>query len=252
MATSLGSIGDSLNPLNLLGSFTGASGADASMQAANLQSQGAQKGIDLQGGIYGQSRENIMPWLQTGGTARGQLDELLQSGGLQYGGVPGQFQYGIEDFKRGPEYQFLQDEGRRAIERGANARGGLSSGATLNAIQQRGQNIAGQQYGQGFQRALGGYGANLQRSGQGQQAHGNYLNRLLGLSEVGRATAGQLSGLGERYGKSITDLYRTQAGAQGAGILGAEQARGQGFKNIQGLLPDKKDAFKLLSLLGGG
>lgn len=57
-------------------------------------------------------------------------------------------------FKESPGYQFAQDESARAIGSNAAMRGGIVSGRTLKALQERSQQIANQE----FQQYLGNLG----------------------------------------------------------------------------------------------
>lgn len=63
----------------------------------------------------------------------------------------------MEDAMNDPGYQFRANEGRRALEQSAAARGLLGSGGTLKNIDAWGQNFAKQEYGDVFNRNLTGY-----------------------------------------------------------------------------------------------
>lgn len=75
-----------------------------------------------------------------------------------------QFQWGekwqapsMDEAMNDPGYQFRANEGRRALEQSAAARGLLGSGGTLKNIDAWGQNFAKQEYGDVFNRQLTGY-----------------------------------------------------------------------------------------------
>lgn len=63
----------------------------------------------------------------------------------------------VERFRADPGYEFRQAEAARAIEGGAASRGGLLSGATLKALQQRSGDLADQAYYQWADRERGQY-----------------------------------------------------------------------------------------------
>lgn len=63
----------------------------------------------------------------------------------------------IDEALNDPGYQFRANEGRRALEQSAAARGLLGSGGTLKDINSWGQNFAKQEYGDVFNRKLTGY-----------------------------------------------------------------------------------------------
>lgn len=60
-----------------------------------------------------------------------------------------------------PGYQFRLKEGLGAIERSAAARGTLGTGGTLKDLMDYGQGLASQEYGNAFNRAMGGWQGNL-------------------------------------------------------------------------------------------
>ena len=60
---------------------------------------------------------------------------------------------GKELLANDPGVQFRMDEGRKALEASAAARGGLLSGPTLAALQRQGQELSSQEYGNAWNRA---------------------------------------------------------------------------------------------------
>jgi hypothetical protein len=69
------------------------------------------------------------------------------------GNLAGQFNLDINKFLD-PSMQFRIDQGQKALESSAAARGGLLSGATLRGVQDYAQNIASQEYGNAVNRAM--------------------------------------------------------------------------------------------------
>ncbi len=95
-------------------------------------------------------------------------DDQQPAGKPNYGKAPmfqaPQFSWGekweapsMEEAMKDPGYQFRANEGRRALEQSAAARGLLGSGGTLKNIDAWGQNFAKQEYGDVFNRKLTGY-----------------------------------------------------------------------------------------------
>ena len=68
---------------------------------------------------------------------------------------------GAEGMFADPGYQFRVDQGRKALEQSAAGRGTLRTGGTLKDILGYGQNMASQEYGNVFNRAMNAYAANL-------------------------------------------------------------------------------------------
>lgn len=72
------------------------------------------------------------------------------SGAVGYGDFTRDFSN--EDFYTDPGYQFRLDEGGRAVDRSAAARGGLLSGRTLKELTRFGQGVASDEYGAAYAR----------------------------------------------------------------------------------------------------
>lgn len=94
-----------------------------------------------------------------------------------------------------PGYQFRFNEGQRAAERSAAARGSLASGGTLRALARYGEGLAANEYG----------------------AFANRLASLIGLGQTAATTAG---GWGNQVGGNI-----------GQNLSNIGQARGSGYAN---------------------
>ncbi len=122
-------------------------------------------------------------------------------------------------FFQSPGYQFRQDEGIRAIDRSASARGQLMSGGTLRELQRYGQGLASSEF--------GNYANRLSAiAGIGQTA-------AFGGGQLGAQAAGQVGTSAANIGQSVMAGGTAQAfGAQNAnnafqqGLGGAVQAFG--------------------------
>jgi hypothetical protein len=88
---------------------------------------------------------------------------------------------GQVDLQADPGYQFRLSEGLKALDRQAAARGGLISGSALKASQRYGQDMASQEYGQAYARALTQYGAGVDRAntmyGRDLTGYGSQVDR---------------------------------------------------------------------------
>jgi hypothetical protein len=113
---------------------------------------------------------------------------------------------GQVDLQADPGYQFRLSEGLKALDRQAAARGGLISGSALKASQRYGQDMASQEYGQAYARALTQYGAGVDR------ANTMYGRDLTGYgSQVDRANtmfSRDLTGYGAQVDRANTMLGR--------------------------------------------
>ncbi len=109
-------------------------------------------------------------------------------------------------FRNTPGYQFQLAEGLRSIDNSAASRGGLLRGSTLARLQEYGQGLADQTYGNYFNRL-----ASL--AGMGQTATGT-------AASLGSNTANNISGLISGAGDARASSYLTQ-GAIGANTIGS-------------------------------
>jgi hypothetical protein len=168
-------------------------GSLATNRAAKTQAQAAQQGIDAQQRMYEQTRADQEPWRQAGMTALNQLIPLATN----------YQKFGMDQFQRDPGYQFRLDEGLKALDRQAAARGGLISGGALKAASRYGQDYASNEYTNAFNR----YQA--ERNAQ--------LNPLQSLAGVGQSATNYLGNAAQNIG---------QAQAQGSQAIGSARASG--------------------------
>ena len=121
------------------------------------------------------------------------------TGGTQYGG-----------YEATPGYQFQLDQGIGAIDASAASRGGLFSGATMQAAQTYGQGLANQNYGE-------------------------YLNRLTGQATSGQAAAGNQAAAGQNYATGASNALANYGNAAAAGAIGVGNALNAGINNGLGI-----------------
>ena len=168
-------------------------GSLATNRAAKTQAQAAQQGIDAQQRMYEQTRADQEPWRQAGMTALNQLIPLATN----------YQKFGMDQFQQDPGYQFRLNEGLKALDRQAAARGGLISGNAMKAAGRYGQDYASNEYQNAFNR----YQA--ERNAQ--------LNPLQSLAGVGQSATNYLGNAAQNLG---------QAQAQGAQAIGSARASG--------------------------
>lgn len=124
-------------------------------------------------------------------------------------------------FETSPGYEFAVKENLDAIEGSAAARGGLYSGATMQALGSRANELANLEFGNHFNRVMGiaGMGANAaaQTANMGMQMAQMGSNSLLNNAQMGSTS---LANIGD---------------AQAAGIIGAANARASGLNDLGGL-----------------
>lgn len=170
-------------------------GANAAKSAANAQAGAASQGSEVQERIFQQQREDTEPWRLVGQNA---LARLADSLGILSPDMK---------FQETPGYQFAFDEGMRAVENSAAARGTRLSGNQLRALTQYGQGMANQEY-------------------------GNWLNRLAAASGTGQTAVGQTNAAGANYASNMANLIGQQGAARASGYVGQANAVTGGVNNL--------------------
>jgi len=179
--------------------------AEAADRAAQVQRDTAAEQLDLQRRMYEESVARQQPFLEAG---RGALNQLIPLA-TQY------TQFGMDQFQQDPGYQFRLEEGMKALDRQAAARGGLISGGALKAAQRYGQGLASQEYQNAFNRYQAERAAQLQP--------------LQSLAGVGQTTAQQIGAAGQAYGQAGSNVLGQMASNVGNLGTSAAQARASGY-----------------------
>lgn len=125
-----------------------------------------------------------------------------------------------------PGFQFRLEQGQKALERSAAARGNLLTGGTAKAIQQYGQDYASNEYQNVYNRAYNEYAT---RYNQWNQSQADRYNRLASLAGVGQTTAGQLGMIGQNTAGNVSNILMGSAGQIGNQLNNAAAARASGY-----------------------
>ncbi len=199
----------------LLGGFIQSQGLQDATDAQTKANQDAldlqQQLLDLQGQQFGDIKDTLDPFIQTGEDAFN-LQAAL-SGALG----PEAQQAAFDNFKESPGQDFLRQQGLRDIERNLSATGGLLSGNRLKALTQFNQGLA-------------------------QQDLMNQFNRLGAVSGGGFSALGNLTGATTNFGNTqantfgnISDLLLNQGNITAGGLTGQSGILGNTIGNL-GLL----------------
>ena len=172
--------------------------ADAAKQASQTQADANRYAADIQYKMFQEQQALEKPWLDVGKNALARLSTGLERGGEF--GTP----FTQTNWQQDPGYAFRLEEGQRALDRSAAARGGLISGNALKAAQRYGQAMGSQEYQNAFDRYY--------------REREAMLNPLQSLARVGQTTAQSLGGAAGRYGESAGALA-SQTGASSANAL---------------------------------
>ena len=219
--------------------------ASAAREAGAVQSDVADRQLALQKRQYEEGVQRQQPFLTAGtnALARMQAGEFTQPAAFNVNdpryAQPGAFSFGKNDFEADPGYAFRLSEGQKALERTAAARGGLISGGALKAATRYGQDMGSQEYQNAYQRALTGYGTQVDRSNTAfsrgltgynadvARADTGY-NRLAGMAGVGQTTTQQLNAAGANSAGAGSATLGNYGTAMGNSIMGAGNASAAG------------------------
>ena len=194
-------------------------GSQASKSAAKTQAAAADQAAQLQQQQFERQVELQEPWRQAGITALNKLTPLA----TEY--TP----FGMQQFQQDPGYAFRMQEGMKALDRSAAARGGLLSGSTLKGAQRYGQDLASQEYMNAFNRY--------------QTERNARLNPLQSLAGIGQTSTNQLGAYGQNYANQANQLGMTNAANQGNLALAMGNIRASQYGGLGNALG---------SALGGG
>lgn len=182
--------------------------AKAARKAAETEAQARERALALQKEMFDRQVELQEPFRQAGVTS---TNELMRQLGLSgdaasegYGNLMRDFT--MADYEADPGYAFRVEEGLKALDRQAAARGGLISGAALKAAGRYGQRAASEEY----QNAYDRYNKN----------RAIRYGFLTGQQDVGIGAANTVG--------SAAQNYASQGGNE---IVGAGQARATGYWN---------------------
>lgn len=206
-------------------------GAQASKDASNAQLQAQSETNQMQWDMYEQNREDMQPWREAGVGALNQLTA---------GTVPGgQFNrsFTLGDFNADPGYAFRQQEGQKAIDNSAAARGSSLSGATLKALTRYGQDTASAEYGNAYNR----WNIDV----------GQRFNRLSGLAGTGQSATQQIGTYGQSTSGNIAAGNMNTANNVASNTIQAGNARASGYVGMANAVTGGVGNYMSLSALGG-
>jgi len=181
----------------------------ASRSAAKTQAAAADRAAELQREMFERQVELQEPWRQAGINALNRI----QSGDIMSAADP--------------SYQFRLNEGLKALDRQASARGGLISGGALKAAQRYGQDVASTEF-------------------------GNAYNRLAGLAGVGQTATGAMGNAASTYGANAGNLMTSGAAARASGYVGGANALTGGLNSYLNYTQNQNLLNRFMPQFGGG
>lgn len=178
--------------------------AAASDRATAAQQDAQRESNALQLKIFNKQTANQEPWRLAGVEALKDMTPLSDPNSTFAQ------RFAMKDFTADPGYQFRIDQGTKAIERSSAARGGLFSGRTGIALQQRGQNEASAEYGNAYNRF--------------NNDKNTVWNRLSGLAGVGQTATAQVNSDAGTYAGNVGSGMTAMGNAIGANQIANGQA----------------------------
>jgi hypothetical protein len=200
-------------------------GSRATSKAVDAQTNSADQSLALQKQMFDEQNRLNAPFREAGLAGQNRLMDLLglsqNTGAAGYGSAAQNF--GMSNFNADPGYQFRLDQGQKAIERSAAARGGVLSGAAVKAAADYNQGSASQEYNNAYNRF--------------QSDRSGILNPLQSLSGQGQSATNQLSANAGNYGQNASNLITQSGNARASGYVGSANAItggiGQGINAYQ-------------------
>ena len=174
-------------------------GANAASSAASKQSAAADRAAQLQQQQYEQTRADYAPFRAAGVNALGKLQDLADY-------KP----FDMNSFTRDPGFGFRLQQGQKALDASAAARGGLISGNALKAATAFGQDMGSQEYQNAFNR----YQTERQAT----------LAPYMTLAGFGTSANAANAQAGQNYATNAGNMITGGAAAQAAGAVGAANA----------------------------
>jgi hypothetical protein len=156
----------------------------SAQDSANAESRAARE----------QSRADLQPWVTVGNNALGMTADLSGANGADAATAA------MGNFQKSPGYAFALDEGLRAVDAGAAARGMTRSGATIKAEEKYGQGLAAQDFSTYYNRLY-----NLSNQGQNSAA-GQAATTSAAGSQIAQTDASAGSAQASIYGNTASGL----------------------------------------------
>lgn len=192
-------------------------GAYSAGEAADAQLAGVRSGIKSQERMFNKQLELQEPFREAGLAGQNRLMDLLglskNTGAAGYGSAATPFS--MTNYQQDPGYAFRLQEGLKALDRTAAARGGLLGGNQLRGAVEYGQNLGSQEYQNAFNRFYT------------EQA--NQLNPLQSLMGAGQTSANTLTNAAGNFGQAQMDAAVNAGNARASGYMGTANALSSGL-----------------------
>lgn len=195
--------------------------ANASKSAAQTQAQAAEDSAHLQNDQWQQTQANLQPYMDLGSSYINPLKAALSNPMLtQQFSAPS-----TADAASAPGYQFTLQQGLKATQNSAAARGLGVSGAAMKGAASYATGLADSTYNDVFNRALQTFNTNYSSAA-------NNVNRLQSVVGNGQNAAATNGSLGATAVGNIGNTLTSGANASAAGTVGAANALSNGLNGV--------------------
>lgn len=212
------------------GAVSAASQAYGASKASSAQGKAGRLAMYLQEQKYQQAREDYAPYRALGAKAVGALSDKLDY-------LTSPIEMTQENLEKTPGYQFTLNQGLKAVQNSAAARGLGVSGAALKGASEFTTGLANKTYKDQFELE------NINRT--------NAYNRLMGATGVGTTAVGQLTNAGTETGKGQATSAVGVGNAQAAGYNKMGQAVSDFASNFGGWATSNQGQNWFKGLYGG-
>ncbi len=183
----------------------------------------AEEALGLQRKIHNDGMERTQPYFEVGTGGLGVLADMMGIDGVlgnqeksdNFGMLLKSF--GADDFEADPGYQFRLDEGQKAIERAAAARGQYYDPSTVKSLSNYNSSMADQTYNDAYNRY--------------NMDQGNVFNRLAATTGIGQTANSQMQQSDQNYANQAGNIYG-QMGNAITSANAAEAAQPSMFDNL--------------------
>lgn len=188
-------------------------GGVTSLMGANAQKQATDKASATQKAMYEQTRADLAPFRAAGVTGTNALMAQLPD-------LTSEIKLDNATLQQLPGYNFTRQQGLKAAQNSAAARGLGSSGAATKGAVNFATGTANQYAGDAYNRAL---------AGREQR-----FNALMGTANLGSNAAAQTGNFATQTGQNIGANTIAGGNAQAAGLVGAGNSLVNGANNYMG------------------
>ncbi|MDE1971080.1 MAG: DNA transfer protein p32 [Patescibacteria group bacterium] len=202
--------------------LTAGVGYMSSKNAASTQAGAANRAADMQQAQYDQTRKDLSPYNDFGKNA---INPLMSAMGYnpdfsvnQNNPLQQRFSAPTADqAQQTPGYQFTLDQGLKAVQNSASARGLGTSGAAMKGASSYATGLADSTYNDVYNRALQTFNTNYNSASQN-------ANRLSGIVQQGQNSAAQTGSMGMTAANNAGNMLTSGANATASGIVGGANA----------------------------